>query len=129
MKHKTILALTLCILLTAFALGCTNLVRFTTPSDSGEEAPSSDRLVGVLITDEYLDLFDTEGYISDHFRELDSGKEIAEAESSRYQGRLYAVLHNRGTSSVTDTSGKEPSVVASAMKIYLYFADDLTVDS
>ena len=129
MKHKTILALTLCILLTAFALGCTNLVRFTTPSDSGEEAPSSDRLVGVLITDEYLDLFDTEGYISDHFRELASGKEIAEAESSRYQGRLYAVLHNRGTSSVTDTSGKGPSVVASAMKIYLYFADDLTVDS
>ena len=99
MKHKTILALTLCILLTAFALGCTNLVRFTTPSDSGAEAPSSDLLVGVLITEEYLDLFDTEGYISDHFRELASGKEIAEAESSRYQGRLYAVLHNQGTSS------------------------------
>lgn len=129
MKHKTLLALTLCILPAAFALGCTNLVRFTTPSDSGEEAPSSDRLVGVLISEEYPDLFDTEGYISDHFRELDSGKEIAEAESSRNQGRLYAALHNRGTSSVTATSGKEPSGVASAMKINLYFADELTVDS
>lgn len=39
MKHKTLLALTLCILLAAFALGCTNLVRFTTPSDSGEKQP------------------------------------------------------------------------------------------
>ena len=55
MKHKTLLALTLCILLTAFALGCTNLVRFTTPSDSGEQATSSDRLMDVLITEEYLD--------------------------------------------------------------------------
>ena len=123
MKHKTLLALTLCILLSAFALGCTNLVRFTTPSDSGEEAASADRLVGMLITEEYLDLFDTEGYISGHFRELVSGKEIAEAESSRYQGRLYAVAHNRGTSSVTATSGKEPSGVASAMKINLYLVN------
>lgn len=76
-----------------------------------------------MITEEYLDLFDTEGYISDHFRELASGKEIAEAESSRYQGRLYAVAHNRGTSSVTATSGKEPSGVASAMKINLYLVN------
>ena len=102
---------------------------FHNPLRFRRKAASSDRLVGVLISEEYPDLFDTEGYISDHFRELDSGKEIAEAESSRNQGRLYAALHNRGTSSVTDTSGKEPSGVASAMKIYLYFADELTGDS
>ncbi|MGN1016399.1 MAG: hypothetical protein ACI4PL_05340 [Faecousia sp.] len=99
MKNKIILALTVCILLAAFALGSANLVHFTAPSDSGEQETGSDRLVGALITEEYLDLFDAEGYFSDHLQELASGKEITEAESARYQGRLYAVLQNRGTPS------------------------------
>lgn len=52
----------------------------------------NNQLVGVLITTEYLDLFDFEEYFSDNAGELLNGNTtIDPAEARAYEGRLYAV--------------------------------------
>lgn len=59
-------------------------------SDQG--AASTDQLVGVYITTEYLDLMDMEAYLNDHLNELGDGETIlAEGDTSAYQERIYAV--------------------------------------
>lgn len=51
----------------------------------------TDRLVGVFITKEYLDLFDIEGYLNDHISSF-NGAPIKIENDERYNGRIYAVL-------------------------------------
>lgn len=65
--------------------------------DLGEETGAAgDRLIGMFITQEYLDLFDFEGYFNDHMGQMVSGKEtvIGEAESRAYEKRVYAVYQS-----------------------------------
>lgn len=52
---------------------------------------SGDRLVGVLVTDEYLDLFDMEAYLNDNLN-LYKGDMVLDGDLSDYQGRIYASL-------------------------------------
>lgn len=77
MKIKGLL---LAILLACILTGC-QLAR-------EDNSKSRDRLVGVFITQEYLDLFDFEGYLNDNLNNL-SGGEI-KGDQSQYEGRLYA---------------------------------------
>jgi hypothetical protein len=52
-----------------------------------------ERLIGIFITTEPLDLFDFEGYINDNLRRFQGGNIlINERNAQKYQGRLYAVL-------------------------------------
>lgn len=51
-----------------------------------------DKLVGVFITKEYLDLFDMEGYLNDNIASLSKGGNIEVKDDGRYQGRIYAEL-------------------------------------
>ena len=60
-------------------------------SDMDASAASRDRLIGVYITTEYIDLFDLEGYIGANASAL-SGGSIGEADAEQYNGRLYAEL-------------------------------------
>ena len=60
-------------------------------SDMDASAASRDRLIGVYITTEYIDLFDLEGYIGANASAL-SGGSISEADAAQYNGRLYAEL-------------------------------------
>lgn len=60
-------------------------------SDMDASAASRDRLIGVYITTEYIDLFDIEGYIGANASAL-SGGSISEADAAQYNGRLYAEL-------------------------------------
>ena len=60
-------------------------------SDMDASAASRDRLIGVYITTEYIDLFDLEGYIGANASAL-SGGSIGEADAAQYNGRLYAEL-------------------------------------
>lgn len=63
--------------------------------DKGE-SNSNDRLIGVLVTDEYLDLFDLEGYLNDNFNKFTDGSSIMiDGNNSQYEGRLYANLKTR----------------------------------
>jgi len=92
MKTKSIIIIFACVLLTVFALGVTDVARMASTDTVEETASSKDRLIGVLITTEPLDLFDMESYFSDHAKEILSGGTISESESAAYEGRLYAAL-------------------------------------
>lgn len=56
-----------------------------------------DRLIGMYITQEYVDLFDFDRYLNDHIGRLASGKNLAVdgAESRKYENRLYAVCQEK----------------------------------
>lgn len=91
MKIKRVIALLACVLLGCFALGATGAVQLAR-QETGEETREKDRLIGVLVTQEHLDLFDAEGYFQDHADTILSGGELDGAQSEAYQGRLYAAL-------------------------------------
>jgi len=90
MKTKNLIIIIVCIVLAAFAFGATGTLHLVGVSEN--ENSSSDRLIGILITREYLDLFDSELFFSDNINSFVDGGEISESESAKYQGRLYATL-------------------------------------
>lgn len=50
-----------------------------------------DRLIGVLITTQYLDLFDMEAWLNDNINRVALGGEtVIDGDTSRYKGRIYA---------------------------------------
>lgn len=90
MKIKKMIIVVCCMILSAFILGATGILKIT--NEAAQESPESPRLIGVLITREYLDLFDSDRFFSDHAERLAAGGEISGPESAEYQGRLYASL-------------------------------------
>ena len=58
----------------------------------GAEAPAQDRLIGVYVTREGLDLFDMEGYLADNAGRLTDGgtMEVSAQDGEKYGGRLWA---------------------------------------
>lgn len=53
--------------------------------------PTEDSLIGVLLTTEYLDLFDTEAWLNDNLNTIAKGGDVVfEGDTSQYQGRIYA---------------------------------------
>lgn len=83
-----------------FSLTGCSLARPELPASEAQ----ADRLIGVLITREYLDLFDMEGYLEDHAGQLAQGGELTVEESGGYQGRLYAT---RTTETLTNQENGE----------------------
>lgn len=79
MKKLFVLLLTACLLFT----GC----QLATEETSKDGVTSPDRLVGVVVTTEHLDLFDVEAYLEDNLNDIMAGKD---ADQSAYQGRIYA---------------------------------------
>lgn len=61
-----------------------------------------DRLIGVFVTTEYLDLFDFDAYLSDHANKLMSGGEHLIADGAKYEGKLYADIDKNDSSSPED---------------------------
>ncbi len=90
MKTRKIIIIICCILIAAFTLGATGVINVK--NENVSDNVGSDRLVGVLITKEYLDLFDSERYFNDNIKKILNGREISEFEIAKYQGRLYATL-------------------------------------
>jgi len=76
--------------------------------DDKGEVQSRDRLIGVFITDEYLDLFDTEKFFSDNADKLfQGGLNELNMDTSKYQRRLYAALVSK---SLTNPDGEAYTV-------------------
>lgn len=92
MKNKKVWTVLLAWGVSAVLWGCSLAVE-----ESGEET-GQDRLIGALITEEYLDLFDFESYMEDHAAQWGDGEEITLGRDSRYEGKLYAVIdkHDSG---------------------------------
>jgi hypothetical protein len=86
MKRK-ILIVFCCVLLVCAFSGC-QLAKESAGTNAYE-----DRLIGVFITTEYLDLFDFDGYFNDNSKGFQGGEIVMdEKNTQQYQGRLYAVL-------------------------------------
>ncbi len=56
---------------------------------------TKDRLAGVFITYEYLDLFDFDGYLKDNVSGFPGGDISEDVNSEKYAGRLYATLKEK----------------------------------
>lgn len=83
MNKKWIAAVLICCMMLT---GC-QLAREDAPADNGVNM--ADQLVGVVVTTEYLDLFDMEAYLEDHLDEIMDGEEVVDP-GKQYSGRIYA---------------------------------------
>lgn len=92
MKRNIIISCVL-VLALAFVFGLTG---FSLAQPGAAEPMEKDRLVGVFVTTEYLDLFDFESYLNDNIGRMAAGGNITiDGDDARYQGRLYATLKDR----------------------------------
>jgi len=99
MKRNIVIAA--CVLLAALLVG---LSGFTLASPETSKYAEEDKLIGVLVTTEHLDLFDMEGYLSKNLGKMASGGEIIlDGDAAEFQGRLYATLTDR---TLTDETGQ-----------------------
>ncbi|MBR5717448.1 MAG: hypothetical protein IKX16_00325 [Clostridia bacterium] len=120
MKTKNIIIIVCCIILAAFTLGATGMIKVA--NDAAQEGPGSDRLIGVLITKEYLDLFDSDRFFNDNANKLMNGGEISEADSSKYQGCLYATLIETKETIETGESVTSKEYVFDGIECIRFFA-------
>lgn len=88
MKNRYLAIIICCLLIAAFVLGAAGVIRFD--GESGQESNGTDRLIGVLITGEYLDLFDNDRYLQENLDKLVNGGTMSDEELAAYSGRLYA---------------------------------------
>lgn len=100
MKNKVgIAAICLATILLIILSGC-RLAR----EDAGENA-SEERLIGVFLTTESLDLFDFDSYLKDNISDFSGGEIKLDGNTDKYQGRLYAELRQK-TLTNTETGEK-----------------------
>lgn len=57
---------------------------------------TQDRLVGVFVSEEHLDLFDFEAYINDHAEDFFGGGNVTIENTGGYEQRIYANMENGG---------------------------------
>lgn len=91
MKNKKWIVILLCAALAvvAFIAGFSGVIDLTKQPEENT-GTQSDRLIGALITKEYLDLFDFDSYFQDNASHIVNGGVIDEQEVSQYYERLYA---------------------------------------
>lgn len=76
-------------------------------SDSGEVL-GKDRLIGIFVTTEYLDLFDMEGYLNNNLPNINGGEIKVDDNQEKYNGRIYAILKE---DEIIDRSSGERSII------------------
>lgn len=129
MKTKKIFVIFASVMLGFFLLGSSGVIHMADDSlDEGFGA--DDRLIGVVITTEHLDLFDFEGYLEDNGEKILFGSQIDESQQAKYQGRLYATLVDR---SYTDQETGQVTVskefIFDGVRRIPYFAADISDES
>ena len=85
------LAIALIFALALMLPGCSLLREEGEPADA-------DRLVGVYITENYIDSFDFEAYVQDNASPLSGGGEISREDAAKYTRRIYAEITDGKTS-------------------------------
>ena len=85
------LAIALILALALSLPGCSLLREDGEPSEA-------DRLVGVYITESYIDTFDFEAYFQDNASSLSGGGEISREDAAKYTQRIYAEVVDGKTS-------------------------------
>lgn len=91
--------------------------------------PHEDKLIGVFITTEYIDLFDFEGYLNNNLGNFRGGEIVMDGKPDKYQGRLYASLVPRTlTSEETGETTEIMEYVFEDIKGIPYFAPTVQDD-
>lgn len=133
MRYKTWKMLVAVFLTMCCLSGCSLAIE-----DAGT-ATSGDRLVGVFITDEALDLFDVEAYFEDHPSVFKSNEEVMINPSGKYVNKLYATIDKNESMDTKDWNisfeGVEGEYIIQAVwfdedgeKYYDYLASDAVCD-
>lgn len=101
-------------------------------ADAGEENEKSrDRLVGVFVTTEYLDLFDAEQWLKDNPDLVMKGKNVTVDEADPgYYGRLYATLvsHTLYDAETGEAAGETEKYELEGVDGILYICATMTDD-
>lgn len=122
MKNKSIGILLVCVLFVVFLLGVTDVITLADKDQSAESVNTiqPDKLIGVLVTPEYLDLFNFDSYFEDNIDALTANNGVVTIDSSEYEGRLYATLVDN---TVVDSFGerKTPEYVFENVEGYLFY--------
>ena len=116
MKIKRSLSALLAVIVALSLYGC-QLAREDADGSAGK-----DRLIGVFVTREYLDLFDMDGYLNDNLQNLSGGEISLDGSSEQYQGRLYAALQDRTLTSDTGEESTTQEYVFPGVEGISYFA-------
>lgn len=92
----------LCAAVLMFLTGCQLAV-----PDAGKSVAVRDRMAGVFVTTEHLNLFDMEAYLNDNLSDImNGGGTVDAADSVQYGGRIYADFVEE---TFTDSAGEEQS--------------------
>lgn len=110
MKIRRIIGIVCLLIAVAFTLGATGVIKVA--DGYAGESQDAGRLIGVFITKEYLDLFESDRYFEENAQMLTVGGEISAEESAGYRGRLYATL--------TETSRKDGTGETVTMQEYIF---------
>ena len=102
-KGKAIVWCMIVILIVGLLGGCS----LAKEDAGGEQQENSDRLVGIFLTTEYLDLFDMDAYLNDHLDEIVDGENIIAENDDRYNGRIYGTVEKHGTTEAKDCENWE----------------------
>jgi len=93
MKNKISIIIFACVLVATFVLGVSGIVVFVKDEPTvNSNATNNDMLIGVFITEEYLDLFDFEEYFKNNKNKVKSGVVINPSDKIPYEGKIYATL-------------------------------------
>lgn len=125
MKRKMIGGSLAIILLISFILGVSGVVTLAGTQNTfpGKLNAPKDRLIGVLLTEEYLDLFDFDSYFKENANKILSGGEISAEDSAKYGERMYATLVDR-----TGTETKRQEYVFEGLEGIRFFAPKIKDD-
>lgn len=132
MRYKTWKMLAAVFLTMCCLSGCSLAIE-----DAG--TASGDRLVGVFVTDEALDLFDMEAYLEDHPAVFKSNEDVMINPSGKYENKLYATVDKNESIDAMDWDisfeGVEGEYIIQAVwfdedgrKYYSYLASDAVCD-
>lgn len=89
MKHKRLLVMGIALAVLFSFVGC----QLAKEEGGAQGNAERDRLIGVFLTQEYLDLFDWDGFFNDNAGTLVGGDiVVSEENAAAYEGRLYATL-------------------------------------
>ena len=89
MKHRRLLVMGIALVVLFSFVGC----QLAKKEGDAQGNAERDRLIGVFLTREYLDLFDWDGFFNDNAGALAGGDLVVSGEdSAAYEGRLYATL-------------------------------------
>lgn len=94
LQYRTLGRSLMILLSFCFMMGC-QLARPDGEASQIGSGVTNDRLVGVYVTREHLNLFDMDDYLQDNIKDVENGEEHVIRDGEAYEGRLYAELVTR----------------------------------